>query len=289
MKYRTLLLTLMLFAPLISSCEAKEPNTNDSINSNEDDKDSGEGDNTSQDNSDEETPDKEETEEELFSRLKTTFFEMDKNVVKANEVAKQTNNYGGLNLDTTITSVSTKYANNFVKTNASASMGESSYSYTEEKGIVDNSTYYSVTEYSEGDSDNKAVLYYLGDDPANEEFSVGFASFFASIMVNGIIDFEKTQQGTVTYNFADIDFTTDGIKNLYLKCLAGKEDDFDYKIEIEAAINIEKGLIKDANIVALQSLINDTNYIYTEREVTYETGELTEYKGEKIDYTKYLN
>ena len=262
MKYRTLLLTLMLFAPLISSCEAKEPNTNDSINSNEDDKDSGEGDNTSQDNSDDETPDKEETEEELFSRLKTTFFEMDKNVVKANEVAKQTNNYGGLNLDTTITSVSTKYANNFVKTNASASMGESSY---------------------------KAVLYYLGDDPANEEFSVGFASFFASIMVNGIIDFEKTQQGTVTYNFADIDFTTDGIKNLYLKCLVGKEDDFDYKIEIEAAINIEKGLIKDANIVALQSLINDTNYIYTEREVTYETGELTEYKGEKIDYTKYLN
>lgn len=287
MKFRLLLSTLILFVPLISSCEVNEP-TNDSIDDNEDNQ-NNEEDNTTIVSPDDETPDKEETEEELFSRLKSTFFEMDKNVIKANEVANQTNNYGGLNLDTTITSATTKYSNNFVQTKANAVMGESSYSYIEEKGIVDESTYYSVTEYGEGDSDNKTVLYYLGDDPENEEFSVGFASFFASTMVNGIIDFEKTEQGTVTYNFADIDLSIDGIKNLYLKCLVGKEDDFDYKIEIEAAINIENGLIKDANIVALQSLINDTNYVYTEREITYETGELTEYKGEKIDYTKYLN
>lgn len=226
---------------------------------------------------------------ELLNDLKQRLYELDKEVSKEKETSTQTDDYGGgVYIDTTINSVTTKYNGDFIQTLADAKIeSDTTYSYIKEKGLVNDSSYYDVIKF-DTDENNKATIYPLSDNYKQEEFALGFSSFFAVTMVKGMISFNESKQGDIYHNFDSINLSTDGNKYFYLKCIIGEDDDFDYKFEISADITIANGEITNSHIVALQSLVNDTNYSYIEKDVTYYRDEIIDYQGEKIDYELYL-
>ncbi len=227
---------------------------------------------------------------ELLNSLKEKLYELDKEVSKEKETSLQTDDYGGgVSIDTSINSVTTKYKNDFIQTTADAEIegSSSSYSYVKEKGLVDNTKYYEVIKF-DTDENNKTTLYTLSDNYKQEEFALGFSSFFAMTMVNGMISFKESQDGDIYHNFDTIDLSKDGNKYFYLKCIVGEDDNFDYKFEISADVTIKNNEITNSQIIALQSLVNDTNYSYVKKDITYYRDEVIEYQGEKIDYELYL-
>lgn len=229
------------------------------------------------------------TDDELFASMKLSLYAMDQGLVTKTTEAVQTDGYGAIDMTVKVSSVTTKYQDHFIQTLATQTIEDTSLSYTQEQGMRNETSYYVVTAFNEDESENKAELFQLRPDYEDSDFGIGFASYFATVMVDGINNFKATYPNeTVTHNFATVDLATDGEKYFYLCCLVGDEQDFDYKVEIESTIQIEQGLIVSAHTVALQSLVNDTNYSYITSDETYKTGDIQAYQGEKIDYEKYL-
>lgn len=277
------LISLISLAALLSACNGE------SISSSSSNQSSSVDSNSSISSESSSSSDSSNLDLELFNSLKEQLFALDEKVIKEVETSVQTDDYGGgVSLDTKISSTTTKYQDNFIQTIADAQIEEdSTYSYIREKGIVDEKTYYDVVKFDVGEG-SKTSLYQLGDNYQKEELGLGFSSFFATTMVNGLIQFEASNDGEIYHNFDTIDLKTEGLKHFYLKCMIGEDDNFDYKIEIEANVNIKDGLITTSNIIALQSYFNDTNFSYIEREIEYITGDISVYEGEKIDYELYL-
>lgn len=232
-----------------------------------------------------------ETEEELFARLSESMYLLDQNVVKRHEATKQEDFYGAdFVIQSESQSTSTLYSDKFIQEKGTTKIDSAApYEFIKETGLADSVNYYVVTAFPDDPSGNTAVKYSLPFDDDLTVFSVGFSAFFSQTMANGILQFrESYPQGKVIHNFDTVDLSTGGDKYFYLKCLVGEDDKFEYKMEIEANIHIQDGAITNSKITALQSLVDNTNYTYSTKDVQYEKGAMTKYEGEKINYEAYL-
>lgn len=287
-----LLSTLLLSTSLgLFSCANEDP----SEDTTEDDNKNNNNNENNGDNNEEEpetpanpiTPDM--SEEELFSYLKEALFEFDKDVVKSSEVCEQTDGYGAIEMVTTSKNETTRYTD-FTQTLSEHQIGSSKTNMITEKGLVDEDTYYQVVYYGANDKDNAAGEFKYNPSLKEQVFGAGFAGFFAESILDSVVTFKDTygSSALVEYNFYDLDLTTDGTKEFYCLCINGTEEEFAYKFEFGAEVKIENRKMVSANMTLLQSLYNDTNFSYLTRNATYETGEIKDYTGTKLDYTLYL-
>ncbi|MFA6829511.1 MAG: hypothetical protein WCR67_02250 [Bacilli bacterium] len=151
--------------------------------------------------------------------LKEDLLDLNQDVTERQYSTEQTISYSGLEMDVSEEGVDTLYTCNGEKMthcDGDQTIGDEEIPFVREKGVK-NDTLYSLTYYSKGDSSNSVTYYENTPDNQSVLFDVGFvSSYIQSTIVPTLAYYEDDSLKLVTtYNFYQIDLSTDGEKTLY--------------------------------------------------------------------------
>ncbi len=230
-----------------------------------------------------------ETEDDFINKFKLNLTNLSSNCNYVSGHQSDEYYYGAISTVINETNNKTRYKDNFTKINFKQDYDSSIVNGTKEIGVINNK-FYQIVDYGEGDSNNYVQYINYDEKYIESNIGIGFsATYFTSSYdtCKNLADSSESKKYKFEYNYHDVDITKDGEVELYLiyEQYSNKEVTIKYERADKLVIK-DKKIIKSVSTI-LYSLMDNTNYIYSNSSFDYSYGEYKVYDETKLDPNNY--
>lgn len=230
-----------------------------------------------------------ETEDQFITKFKNKLISLSEDCSKKEGTQTDENYYGAITVKVTEDNTKIRYKDNFVKADFVQTYETDKISGTEEVGIKDNK-FYLIRDYGKDDPNNYVIYANYDEKYSEDNLSVGFSrSYFGGgyDVCKNFIDSNESIKYKFEYNYHDVDLSKDGEVRLYLIYEQYSSKTVAVKYEREDYLTIKDNKIIKSKSTVLYSLMDNTNYNYSQSTFNYFYDAYKEYTGTKLNPSNY--
>ena len=231
---------------------------------------------------------------EEFNAVLPEIFKYSDNIVSQEYQILQTDNYGGVSVDSSQGGTRTRYLNNFYEDQFVQSFSDSEtdeISGITQRGIINQNNldyFYEVTDYLNDDSGDSASYIPYQEENIDLNLNVGFGySYYRDYLTTLFGMMSNNPSGRLVTNFNEDSFIDDGTLTLSIRFTVEEDNVVSIQLERDDVLTIENGIVIEDEVTSLVSYMDGANYIYQEASYNFIEGELTEFTGTRLDPTEF--
>lgn len=224
----------------------------------------------------------------MLENFKSSLLLLDYEVNARSYRTEQTDNYYGLDMESTEVGSLQRYKGDFIAGTFTQTIGDQTVEGQKQIGMSDTSAVrqiYSLVYFGEGEDGNK--ISYYSASYKESLFNLGFVKDYISGIVDVTLAYyaDETKKLSLQTNFTEVEIPENGSVLLQYRftCFESNGINKAEEVERDDELDIRNGKIVSAKTTMLYALSDRVNYRYMESRISYGYEEATEFTGERID------